>query len=137
MIETMLSTHSILNYIFIVFLIIGFAIPAMVKEPLGFKKASYIYTMVFQGIITMILFSGIVALIVGEMPFNMPIIVMIGVFAVMMAIEISRHKGIKKLNLEEPENLELSQSGFFKANVLNLIVVLALTFFMYFRTLGA
>lgn len=134
MIETMLSTHSILNYVFIVFLIIGFAIPSMVKDPLGFKKASYIYTMVFQAIITMVLFSGIVALIVGDFPFNMPIIVMVGSFAVMMAVEISRHKRIKKSNLEDSENLEMAQSGFYKAGILNLIVILAVTFFMFFRS---
>jgi len=137
MLETMLSTHSILNYIFIVFLIIGFAIPTMVKDPLGFKKASFIHTMVFQAVMTMLLFSGIVALIVGNMPFNLPIIVMVGAFAVMMAVEISRHKRIKKSNLEETANFEIAQSGFYKAAVINLIVILAVTFFMFFRSQGA
>lgn len=137
MIEMMLSTHSILNYIFIIFLIVGFVIPTKAKEPLAFKKASFIYTMVFQAIITMILFSGIVALIVGNFAFDMPIIVMVGAFAVMMAIEISRHKRIKKMNLEEAENLEIAQSGFYKAAVLNLTVVVALTIFMFIRTQGA
>jgi len=137
MLETMLSTHSILNYIFIAFLIIGFAIPTMVKDPLGFKKVSFIHTMVFQAVMTMLLFSGIVALIVGNMPFNLPIIVMVGAFAVMMAVEISRHKRIKKSNLEETANLEMAQSGFYKAAVINLIVILAVTFFMFFRSQGA
>jgi len=137
MLETMLSTHSILNYIFIGFLILGFAAPTMVKEPLAFKKTSFIYTMVFQAIITMVLFSGIVGLVVGEFAFDMPIIVMVGAFAVMMAIEISRHKRIKKMNLEDPKNFEMAQSGLYKAGVLNLIVVLAVTIFMFVRTQGA
>jgi len=137
MLEMMLSTHSILNYIFIGFLILGFAVPTMVKEPLAFKKASFIYTMVFQAIITMVLFSGIVGLVVGEFAFDMPIIVMVGAFAVMMAIEISRHKRIKKMNLEDPKNFEMAQSGLYKAGVLNLIVVLAVTIFMFVRTQGA
>lgn len=137
MLEMMLSTHSILNYILIIFLIAGLALPTMAKEPLALKKGSFIYTMVFQAVITMVLFSGIVALIVGNFPFNMPIIVMVGAFAVMMAIEISRHKRIKKSNLEIQENLEAAQSGLYKAGFLNLTVIIALTIFMFIYTSAA
>lgn len=136
MLETMLSTHSILNYIFIGFLILGIFVPAMVKEPLAFKKASFIYTMIFQAIITMILFSGIVALVSGDMPFNMPIILMIGAFAVMMGIEISKHKRIKKGDLTDEGTFSMLRSGFTKASALNLLVIVALTVFMMVQSKG-
>jgi len=136
MLETMLLTHSTLNYIFIAFIVGGFFVPIMVKEPLGFKKASFIYTMIFQAIITMIAFSGIVALVSGDMPFNLPIIVMIVVFAAMMGIEISKHKRIKKANTEDEATFALLRSGFTKANVLNLMIIIGLTIFMMVQSKG-
>lgn len=136
MLETMLSTHSILNYIFIGFLVLGFLVPMVAKEPLGFKKASFIYTMIFQAIITMIAFSGIVALVSGEMDFTLPVIVMIIIFAVMMAIEISKHKRIKKGNLEDESTFAMLRSGFTKASVLNLIILVGFTVFMIVNAKG-
>ena len=96
MLAEMLLTHRILIYAFIGFLLLGFLVPATKKEPLAFKKASFLYTMIFQAIITMIVFSGIVVLVVGDFTFDMSIIVMIAVFSVMMGIEISKYKRIKK-----------------------------------------
>ncbi|CAA6807293.1 MAG: Unknown protein [uncultured Sulfurovum sp.] len=136
MLEQMLLTHSILNYIFIGFLVMGFLVPVISKEPLKFKKISFIYTMIFQAIITMILFSGIVALVSGDMPFDISIILMIGVFAVMMGIEISKHKRIKKANLEDEATFAMLRSGFTKASALNLLVIVALTVFMMVQSKG-
>lgn len=136
MLETMLSTHSALNYIFIVFILLGFLVPVMAKEPLGFKKASFIYTMIFQAIITMIAFSGIVALVSGDMPFNMPVIAMIAVFAAMMGIEISKHKRIKKGNTNDEATFAMLRAGFTKATVLNLIIIVGFTVFMIAQSKG-
>jgi len=136
MLETMLSTHSILNYIFIAFIVAGFLVPMMVKEPLGFKKASFIYTMIFQAIITMIAFSGIVALVSGDLDFNMPIIAMIAVFAAMMGIEISKHKRIKKGNTEDEATFAMLRAGFTKSSVLNLIIIVGFTVFMMVQSIG-
>jgi len=66
MIEEMLAAHSILVKAFLGFLVGGLFIPMMTaKNPLGFKKSSFIYTMIFQAIATMIAFSGIVAVFTG------------------------------------------------------------------------
>lgn len=136
MIETMLSTHSTLNYIFIGFLILGFLIPSIAKEPLGFKKASFIYTMVFQALITMIAFSGIVALISGDIPFTMPIIAMIAVFAAMIGIEISKYKRIKKGDTTDEATFAMLRAGFTKASILNLIILIGFTVFMIAKSKG-
>ncbi|CAA6799474.1 MAG: Unknown protein [uncultured Sulfurovum sp.] len=136
MLEEMLMTHSTLNYSFIVFIVLGFLVPIIAKKPLGFKKASFIYTMVFQAIITMIAFSGIVALVSNDMPFTTPIIIMIAVFAVMIAIEISKHKSIKKGNLEDEATFAMLRSSFTKASVLNLIILVGFTVFMIVQSKG-
>jgi hypothetical protein len=134
MLAEMLLTHSILIYTFIGFLVLGFLIPVMKKEPLGFKKASFLYTMIFQALITMIVFSGIVALVVGDMDFSMTIIIMIAVFAVMMGIEISKYKRIKKADLEDEATFTMIRSAFTKASVLNLIVLVGITVFMIIKS---
>jgi hypothetical protein len=136
MLAEMLLTHSILIYTFIGFLALGFLIPILKKEPLGFKKASFLYTMIFQAIITMIVFSGIVVLVVGDFSFNITIIVMIAVFAVMMGIEISKYKRIKKSDLEDEATFTMIRSGFTKASILNLIVLVGITVFMIVQSKG-
>jgi hypothetical protein len=135
MIETMLMTHSTLIKAFLAFLILGLFIPKMTaNDPLKFKKASFLYTMIFQAIITMIVFSGIVALVVAEMDFGMSIIIMIAVFAVMMGIEISKYKKIKKADLEDEATFSMISAGFTKASVLNLIVLVGITVFMIVKS---
>jgi len=129
MLAEMLLTHSILIYTFIGFLVLGFLIPVMKKEALAFKKASFLYT-IFQAIITMIVFSGIVVLVVGDFDFGMTIIIMIAVFAVMMGIEISKYKRIKKADLEDEATFTMIRSGFTKASILNLVVLVGITIFM-------
>ena len=136
MLPEMLLTHSILIYTFIGFLVLGFLVPATKKEPLAFKKASFLYTMIFQAIITMIVFSGIVVLVVGDFAFDMNIIIMIAVFAMMMGIEISKYKRIKKADAEDEATFNMLRSGFTKASVLNLIVLVGITVFMIVKSKG-
>ena len=136
MLVEMLLTHSILIYAFIGFIILGFFIPMVRKEPLAFKKSSFLYTMVFQALISMIVFSGIVALVVGNFDFGMTIIIMIAVFAVMMGIEISKYKRIKKADLTDEATFNMIRSGFTKASVLNLIVLVGITVFMMVQAKG-
>ncbi len=133
MLAEMLWTHRILIYIFMGFIVLGFLIPVLKKEPLVFKKASFLYTMIFQAIISMIVFSGIVVLVVGNFSFDISIIIMIAVFAVMMGIEISKYKRIKKADLEDEATFTMIRSGFTKASVLNLIVLVGITVFMLLK----
>jgi len=129
MIETMLMTHSILIKAFLAFLVLGLFIPKMTsKDTLKFKKASLIYTMVFQAFMTMIAFSGIVALIVGELPFGISTMIMIAVFAIMMALEIVKYKKIKRGDIEN--------AGFIKTSIINIIILVAMVVLMILRAKG-
>jgi hypothetical protein len=69
----------------------GLLIPVLTaKNPLGFKKASLIYTFTFQGIATMIAFVGVVAMFMADLPMTIGIYIMVAVWAVMMYIEIKK-----------------------------------------------
>jgi len=137
MIEQMLATHSILVKVFLAFLVAGLFIPKMTaKKPLGFRKASFIYTMVFQAIATMIAFTGLVALVTGELPFTTAIILMTAIWAVMMFIEIKKYKLIKVAKLENPETHKVLQGGFLKISVLQILLVTIMVVLMILKAKG-
>ncbi len=137
MIETMLLTHSILIKALLAFLVLGLFIPkATASNPLKFKKASFIYTMIFQAFMTMIAFAGIVALVAGELPFGISTIIMIAVFALMMALEIVKFKKIKKANLEEESIFAPLRSSFVKTGMMNIIILVLIVVLMILKAKG-
>ena len=134
MLEQMLATHSILVKIFLGFLVAGLFIPMMTaKKPLGFRKASFIYTMIFQAIATMIAFSGLVAMMTGEMSLSIAIIIMIVLFAVMMYLEIKKYKLIKIAKIENPETHKLLKGGFLKISAVQILLVTVMVVLMVLK----
>ena len=124
MIEEVIVAHSILVKIFLGFLAAGFFIPFMTKEnPLGFKKASFIYTMTFQAIATMIAFTGLVALVMGDFGMTFSVIIMIVIWALLMYIEIKKYKLIKVANVENTEAHQLLRGAFLKISAVQVMLV--------------
>ena len=137
MIETILLTHSILIKVLLAFLVLGVFIPKVTaSNPLKFKKSTLIYTMIFQALMTMIAFSGVVALIVGELPFGISTIVMIVVFTLMMALEIIKYKKIKKANLEDESTFATMRSSFIKTGIINTIILVLIVVLMILKAKG-
>ena len=137
MIDTMLFTHSILIKVFLGFLVGGLFMPMMTsKNPQSLKKISLIYTFLFQALITMIAFAGLVAMIVGEYPMNLAIILMIVIWAVMMYIEIRKHKLVKIANLGNETTYKLIKGAFVKIGIVQIILVAAMVVLMVLRDKG-
>ena len=131
MLEETLMTHSVLVQAFLGFLVGGLFVPMMTsKNSLGFKKASLIYTFTFQAIATMIAFSGIVAMFIGEMSMNPSIIIMFIVWAVMMYIEIKKYKVVKIANLENSDTFKLLKGAFLKISMVQILLVVIMMVFM-------
>ncbi|MCF6206395.1 MAG: hypothetical protein L3J47_05830 [Sulfurovum sp.] len=124
MIEQIITTHSILVKVFLGFLVAGFFIPFMTKKnPAGFKKASFIYTMTFQAIATMIAFTGAVAWAMGDFGMSLSIIVMIIIWALLMFIEIKKYKLIKVANINNEEVHSLLRGAFIKISLVQVMLV--------------
>ena len=137
MLEQMLASHSILVKIFLGFLVAGLFIPMMTaKKPLGLIKASFIYTMIFQAIATMIAFSGLIAMVTGEMGLSVSIIIMIVIWAVLMYIEIRKYKLIKIAKLENPETHKVLKSAFLKISAVHILLVAVMVVLMVFKVKG-
>ena len=137
MVEEMLAAHSILVKVFLGFLVGGLAIPAMTaKNPLGFKKASFIYTMIFQALATMIAFAGIVAIFTGDLGWSVTTIIMVLVWAALMAIEIKKHKAIKLANLENAQTHQMLKGVFLKISLVQIVLVAGMVVLMVFKAKG-
>ncbi len=128
----MLGTHSLLVQVFLGFLVVGLIVPLVAKKAAGFKKASFIYTMIFQAIITMIAFAGIVAVFTGDLGWPITTIFMMALWAVMMYIEIKKHKLVKVANLENTNTFKVIRGAFFKISVLQILLVVIMYAIMMF-----
>ena len=137
MIAEMLAAHSILVKVFLGFLVGGLFIPMLTaKNPLGFRKASFIYTMIFQAIITMIAFAGIVAVFAGDLGWSMSTIIMVAVWAVLMYIEIKKYKLIKLANLQNPDTHKLLKGAFLKISSVQILLVVVMVVLMVLKVKG-
>ena len=137
MIEQILATHSILVKIFLGFLVLGIAIPFMTaKKPLGFRKASFIYTMIFQAIATMIAFTGLIGMVIGEFGMSISIIIMIAIWAALMYIEIKKYKLIKVAKIEDPDTHKILKGAFLKISAVHIVLIAAMVVLMILKAKG-
>ena len=133
----MLATHSILIKVFLGFLVAGLIVPlATAKNPQGFRKGSFIYTMIFQGIITMVAFAGLVAVFTGDLGWSVTTIIMVAVWAVMMYIEIKKYKAIKFAKLNNPDTHKVLKVAFIKISIVQVLLVTIMTVLMILKAKG-
>lgn len=136
-ITQILITHSILVKVFLGFLVGGLFIPFMTsKNPLGFRKVSFIYTMIFQAILTMIAFAGLVAVFTGDLAWGMTTIIMVVVWALMMIIEIKKYKLIKVANVQNEETHKVLKSAFIKISIVQILLVTVMVVLMILKAKG-
>jgi len=136
-VTAMLAAHSILVKVFLGFLVGGLLIPMLTtKNPLGFRKASFIYTMVFQAIATMIAFAGIVAIFTGDLGWSTTTIIMVVVWAVLMYIEIKKYKLIKVANLQNPDTHKVLKGAFIKISIVQILLVAIMVVLMILKVKG-
>ncbi|MCB4742640.1 MAG: hypothetical protein LGB68_03655 [Sulfurovum sp.] len=127
MIAEIVVSHSILIKVFLGFLVVGFFIPFVTKKnSAGFKKASFIYTMIFQAIVTMIAFTGILLFVMGNFDISLSVIMMTIIWVLLMFVEIKKYKLIKMTNIDNEEIHILLKSAFLKVSSVQVILVIAM-----------
>ena len=136
MLEEMILAHSILVDIFLGFLFCGLAIPFIIKNPVGFKKGSFIYTMVFQALATMVAFAGLVAVYSGHLGWEVTTTLMGVIWAVMMFIEIKKYKLIKVSDLKDEHTFKVLKSAFFKISIIQILLVAIIVVVMVLKAKG-
>jgi ribose/xylose/arabinose/galactoside ABC-type transport system permease subunit len=137
MAEQIIASHSILVNIFLTLLLAGFSIPMVTaRRPLSFKKASFIYTMIFQAIATMVAFTGLIAMVIGEISLSIGIIMMIVIWAILMFVEIKKYRLIKVAKIENPEIHRVLKSGFLKISVIQSMLIAVMIALMMLKAKG-
>ncbi len=132
----MIEVHIWLVNLFLGFLIAGVVLPLFTKSALGFKKAAFVYTMIFQALATMVAFAGIVAVFAGDLGWPLTTIVMMAVWAVMMYIEIQKHKSIKLAPLQDEQSLKLVKGAFVKISFVQVFLVVIVYVLMMAKAKG-
>ena len=133
----MLVVHSILIKTFLGFLFVGIILPfSSAKNPMSLKKASFIYTMVFQALATMIAFAGIVAIFTGDLGWTTTTYIMIVVWAVLMFTEIKKHKLVKIANLENTDTYKIIKGAFIKVALIQILMVALMVVLMILKIKG-
>lgn len=136
LVTEILTAHSILVKVFLGFLVAGLFIPFLAgKTPQGFKKASFIYTMIFQAIATMVAFAGVVAVFTGDLGWSTTTIIMVAVWAIMMYIEIKKYKLIKVANMYNAD-FKVLKSAFVKISVIQILLVAIMVVLMILKAKG-
>ncbi len=137
MLEQMFITHSILVKIFLGFLVLGLLVPMITNnKPLKFRKVSFIYTMIFQAIITMIAFTGLVAMVTAEASISIGIIIMIVIWAILMYIEIKKYRLIKLSKIEDPQTYKVLKGGFIKITIIQILLIALMVVLMILKSKG-
>jgi hypothetical protein len=136
MINELMFAHKILVYMFFIFLVAGFALPSVISDAYKFKKASFIYTMVFQAIASMVAFAGLVVLYAGRMSWDIFSISMVLVWAMMMFIEIKKYRLIKYADLTHSENFAIIKKGFGKISILQVLIIVGMIGVMSLKNMG-
>ena len=136
MIDEFLWVHRFLVYLFLAFLVGGLTIPILANEPLKFKKASFIYTMSFQGIASMVAFAGLVLLYAGHLSWDIYSIAMILIWSVMIFIEVKKYRLIKYANLAHSETFTLLKNGFNNISILQILILLVMIAVMVLKNSG-
>jgi len=132
-----IATHSVLVKAFLGFVFAGIAIPILLKKkPQAFKKASFIYTLLFQLIITAILATGVYMLVNSEAGMGISTIIMIVVWALMMFLEIKRHKAVKSLVGDDLEHTNTLKGSFIKTSLIQIVLIAGVVVLMILKAKG-
>jgi len=99
--EEMIIYHAILLKAMLGVLVIAMIIPFLTTECSKTIKRMRIYMFVSHGLITMIAFTGLIALIFAKIDLSIDIIVMIVSFLVMIMVEVLKYKKILKAGSKE------------------------------------
>lgn len=128
-----LHYHSILIKALLGFVVLGI-VGAMfgAKDKEGFKKFSFVYTLIFQLILTIIAILGAVLVYQNSSLFGLSSVIMIVAFALMLFLEIKRHKRVKLLS----DELKAYRSNFTKTAIIEIVIIALMVVLMILKAKG-
>jgi len=121
----MVTYHSVLIKAMLGLLIIGMIIPFLTTECSKTIKRMRIYMFASHGLITMIAFTGLIALVFAKIDWSLDIIIMIVAFLVMIMVEVLKYKKILKAGTNEGCS-KTSRTSAILFTVINIAIIAGL-----------
>ncbi len=120
MVQESLLYHSIIIKILFGFLLINLFIPLLFeKNSISAIKAVRISSFIYSALITMVIFTGMILYMLGAVPWNLEMSLMVLSFFLLSAIEIVRIRKLKELWIVEQSMVATSS----KYILLELVIV--------------
>ena len=134
MVEETLLYHAVTIKIFLAMLFINLLIPVITKSQrareIKWTRVSFFF---FSGLLTMIAFSGVILMMLLEIPWNLSMTIMLIAFIVLTILEISRSRALHKVWTVSESGASIS----WKFILLEIVVVTIMVILMIMERKGA
>ncbi len=121
--EEMVLYHAILIKMMLGILVIGMIIPFLSKECSVMIKRTRIYMFIAHGFITTVAFSGMVAFVFAQMPFNLSMAVMIFIYIFISVIETMKYLKMLKMQYESKLCVKSMRGIAIKYTLINIAII--------------
>jgi len=128
--EEMIFYHAILIKAMLGLLFIGMVIPFLSGDCAKSIRRTRIYMFFSHGLLTMIAFSGLTALIFAHMSLTLDMILMIALFFVMIMLEVFKYKKILKGVIDKESCNKKARVNAVVFGLINMAIIAGMVVYM-------
>jgi len=134
MVEEAMIYHSVIIKIFLVLLLFNLVIPFIIQKEIA-REMRWMRTsfFLFSGLLTMILFSGMITFMILDVPWSLSMTLMVLSFFVLSGLEITRSQKLHKLWMLSKSGASLS----WKYVLLEITIMALMVLFVILEKKGA
>ena len=134
MVEEAMIYHSVIIKIFLVLLLFNLLVPFIAQKEIA-REMRWMRTsfFLFSGLLTMILFSGMITFMILDVPWSLSMTLMVLSFFVLSGLEITRSQKLHKLWMLSKSGASLS----WKYVLLEITVMALMVLFVILEKKGA
>ena len=128
--EEMILYHAILIKAMLGLLLIGIIIPFLSSDCAKSIRRTRIYMFFSHGLLTMIAFSGLTALIFAHMSLTIDMIMMITLFFIMIMLEVFKYKKILKGVIDKESCTKKARVSSVVFGLINIAILAGMVVYM-------
>jgi len=128
--DEMILYHSVLIKVMLGLLFIGIIIPFLSADCAKSIRRARIYMFFSHGLLSMIAFSGIIALIFAHMSLTRDMMVMIVLFFVMIMLEVVKYKRVQKGVLDKESCNKKARVNSVVFGLINMAIIAGMVVYM-------
>ena len=122
----MVLYHSVLIKIVLGLVVVGMLIPFLGKSCSKTIKRMRIYMFASHGLLTMVAFTGVIALVFAKMSLNMSMILMIIAFFALIAIEVIKYRKMLNTRMKKESCVKDMRFMSLLFGVIEIVIIMSL-----------